>query len=163
MNKDKNWRRLFTTQVDGTSITTFFNKVLDYAPTVLLVKDTHGYVLFHFIARVAPLMSAMTQVFGGYASEEWQSGIGFHGTGECFVFALKPKLAVYRWTEANDFFMIASKEFVAMGGGYRSHVCSCPLPLLTPSPACRGATRYTLMASSAGAQARSLIPSSIAD
>lgn len=41
----------------------------------------------------------------------------FEGSGECFVFALHPKVAVYRWTGANDLFMVSTREYIAMGGG----------------------------------------------
>jgi len=54
-------------------------------------------------------------------SEEWKdSGQKFFGTGECFVFSLKPKFACYKWTRANDYFMVATKEYIGMGGGTSS-------------------------------------------
>lgn len=56
-------------------------------------------------------------MFGGYGTEEWLLNGQFTGTGECFVFALKPKVACYRWTGANEFFQIATREHFGMGGG----------------------------------------------
>jgi len=33
------------------------------------------------------------------------------------VFTVKPTLQVYKWTHSNDFFMLATKEYLSMGGG----------------------------------------------
>lgn len=139
--QDKHWRRLFTTQLDGISYNTFFSKVADSGPNLVLIKDTAGYV------------------FGGYATEEWQLNGSFTGTGECFVFALKPKVACYRWTGANEFFQIATREHFGMGGGYcpssdfRSHQSLLARQAATPS---------MLTRSSLGARARCQTPFSTA-
>jgi len=45
----------------------------------------------------------------------------FFGTGECFVFSLKPHFACYKWTHANDLFMVARRDFIGMGGGTAAH------------------------------------------
>lgn len=64
------------------------------------------------------MLLTLLQVFGGYASEAWIPHPHFRGTGESFVFQLTPSFAVYPWTGANEFFMLASKSYIGMGGGY---------------------------------------------
>jgi hypothetical protein len=63
------------------------------------------------------------QVFGGFNSVGWEclTKKGYYGTGECFVFSIKPKMAFYKWTEANDYFVSSTKDFIGMGGGYAWH------------------------------------------
>jgi hypothetical protein len=56
-------------------------------------------------------------VFGGYASEPWAAHPNFFGTGECFLFTLKPQFNAYKWTKANNLFMYAQRDGIAMGGG----------------------------------------------
>jgi len=56
-------------------------------------------------------------VFGGFATETWQPVGSFFGSGECFVFSVEPNYACYKWTGSNDYFMFASKNYIAMGGG----------------------------------------------
>jgi len=97
--RDKNWIRLFSTAVDGTSLLTFYRNLEDKGPTVLLIQDTGGYV------------------FGGFASVEWAVHDRFFGTGECFLFSTLPKFACYKWTRANDYFMHATPKSISMGGG----------------------------------------------
>jgi len=97
--RDLNWIRIFTTAVHGTSMTTFYSKLNGVGSTIMLIQDTNGYV------------------FGGYASEEWEKKKTFFGTGECFVFSIRPKFAYYPWTRYNDYFMYASNEGLAMGSG----------------------------------------------
>lgn len=97
---DYNWKRVFSTCVDGTSLTTFFSRTQDQGPTVLLIGDTLGHV------------------FGGFVSEEWRhSGNDYFGDGECFVFRVKPNFVAYYWTGANEYYVMANKQFIAMGGG----------------------------------------------
>eukprot|EP01128_Nolandella_sp_AFSM9_P004964 TRINITY_DN2344_c0_g1_i1.p1 TRINITY_DN2344_c0_g1~~TRINITY_DN2344_c0_g1_i1.p1 ORF type:complete len:1140 (+),score=204.21 TRINITY_DN2344_c0_g1_i1:31-3420(+) len=97
--QDKNWDRLFTTYLDGTSMTTLYSRLKGETSTIIIVKDSRGHV------------------FGGFASEEWTPNVGFKGTGQCFVFSLSPSFARYGWTGANELFMLAKQEYIAMGGG----------------------------------------------
>jgi len=98
--RNYNWRLLFSTARDGTSLNTFHLRMSEHGgPTVLVMEDTNGYV------------------FGGFASEEWRIQDSFFGTGETFVFSLLPKFFVYKWTGGNDYFLHATKEFIGMGGG----------------------------------------------
>ena len=76
----------FTTDEDGCSLRTFFAKTESLEPTVLLVKTTAG------------------EVFGAYCSESWSNRLGrdsghWFGTGETFLFSLKPKVVKYAWND----------------------------------------------------------------
>lgn len=93
-----NWKLLFSTAQHGTSLITFFSKVKGESPTLIIIKDSDGYV------------------FGGFASEGWEPRRGYFGTGECFLFSLEPSVAVYTWTKADSYFMFARRDCIAMGG-----------------------------------------------
>jgi len=97
--RDYNWKRLFSTTTEGTSLITFYSRIENKGPTVLLIEDTNGYI------------------FGGFASEEWHISDRFFGTGETFVFTVKPKFFCYKWTGGNDYFLHGTKDFIGMGGG----------------------------------------------
>lgn len=98
--RNYNWKLLFTTSQDGTSLQTFYSRVQTHGgATILVIEDTNGYV------------------FGGYASEPWEIADHFFGTGECFVFSIKPKFFAYKWTGGNEYYLHATNEFIGMGGG----------------------------------------------
>jgi WD40 repeat protein len=101
--RSMDWKRIFCTETHGTSLITFYGRVRDKSPTLLLIKDDDGYV------------------FGGYASEPWIPQPHFFGTGECFLFTLKPQFNAYKWTKANNLFMYAQRDGIAMGGGQTGH------------------------------------------
>ncbi len=50
---------------------TFFSKLEDMTETILVIKDSQGYV------------------FGALTTEEWQNRNGFYGDGYSFVFTFK--------------------------------------------------------------------------
>jgi hypothetical protein len=56
-------------------------------------------------------------VFGGFASESWESRKGFYGTGESLLFTLFPTHNVYPWSGLNDYFMFSRDDQIAMGSG----------------------------------------------
>jgi hypothetical protein len=70
----------------------------------------HFSLLFFSVSHV--------QVFGGFVSEEWRvSASDYFGDGECFVFRVKPNFTAYYWTGANEYYVMANKQFIGMGGG----------------------------------------------
>lgn len=110
------WRLLYASTRDGTSLRTLYRKCHEVSgPCLLLVRDTVG------------------AAFGCFTSDAWhQSQRGRHyGTGECFVFSLGAAqaaadvsderamagAAVFRWTKSNSHFQAGSGEFIAIGGG----------------------------------------------
>ncbi|XP_074778464.1 TBC1 domain family member 24-like [Athene noctua] len=76
---------LFSTSEDGCSLQRFYTCCEGYEPTVLLIKTTEG------------------EVCGAFLSSDWserkKSGAtsGFFGTGECFVFTVRPETERYEW------------------------------------------------------------------
>ncbi|KAM9222164.1 TBC1 domain family member 24-like [Leptosomus discolor] len=76
---------LFSTSEDGCSLQRFYTCCEGYEPTVLLIKTTEG------------------EVCGVFLSSDWserkKSGAtsGFFGTGECFVFTVRPETERYEW------------------------------------------------------------------
>ncbi|NXK50368.1 TBC24 protein, partial [Chauna torquata] len=76
---------LFSTSEDGCSLQRFYSCCEGYEPTVLLIKTTAG------------------EVCGAFLSSDWserkKNGAtpGFFGTGECFVFTVRPEMERYEW------------------------------------------------------------------
>jgi len=96
---DYNLVRLFSTDYDGVSFSTFYSKLKNQGPNIILIKDDYGHV------------------FGGFCAENWHPGTSYYGTGECFTFSILPKFAVYKWTGANECCMLSNYNFIGMGGG----------------------------------------------
>jgi len=96
--RDYNWKCLFRTSIDGTSLRTFYGRAKDNEETVLLVKSADGHA------------------FGGFATEYWKPVPFYYGNGECFVFSLVPGFAGYKATYSNECYMHSSQEFIGMGG-----------------------------------------------
>ncbi|KAL4617889.1 TBC1 domain family member 24 isoform X2 [Arapaima gigas] len=76
---------LFTTSTHGCSLNRFYCHCEGYEPTLMLIKTTDG------------------EVCGAFLSTDWEerkrdgSKLSFFGTGECFVFRLKPEMERYEW------------------------------------------------------------------
>ncbi|XP_057372879.1 GTPase-activating protein skywalker-like isoform X1 [Daphnia carinata] len=112
---------LYTTEEHGCSMTTFFNRVEQHEPTILIVKTT------------------TEDVFGAYCSSRWAERNskdchggrqGYFGTGETFVFTLVPNEIKYPWVgisassegpscvrHAAELFMASDGHMVTVGGG----------------------------------------------
>ncbi|XP_067403981.1 TBC1 domain family member 24-like isoform X1 [Emydura macquarii macquarii] len=77
--------RLFSTLENGYSLQRFYSCCEGYEPTVLLIKTTRG------------------EVCGAFLSSDWNErkrngGMSsFFGTGECFVFSVRPEMERYEW------------------------------------------------------------------
>ncbi|XP_037134411.1 TBC1 domain family member 24 [Syngnathus acus] len=76
---------LFTTSTHGCSLNRFYEHCEGYEPTLLLIRTTDG------------------DVCGAFLSTDWEerkrggNKLSFFGTGECFVFRLKPEMERYEW------------------------------------------------------------------
>ncbi|CAM2101812.1 TBC1 domain family member 24-like isoform X1 [Caretta caretta] len=76
---------LFSTSENGYSLQRFYSCCEGYEPTVLLIKTMQG------------------EVCGAFLSSDWnerkKSGgrSSFFGTGECFVFSVRPEMERYEW------------------------------------------------------------------
>lgn len=115
------WYLLYGTQVHGISLNTFYSRVKDEGPSILLVKDKNNYVSKHSNSALN-----IGQIFGGFASESWRIETHFYGSGESFLFTLEPKTAVFHWAnKQNKNFLCSRRDFIAMGGGYVNAFCWC--------------------------------------
>ncbi|KAK6479672.1 TBC1 domain family member 24-like [Huso huso] len=90
---------LFTTSEHGYSLQTLYSRVEGYEPTVLLFKTLDE------------------EVSGAFLSSDWSernknSGKdSFFGTGECFVFTLRPEIERYEWMTAHPVESVSEEEF----------------------------------------------------
>jgi len=103
--RGKNWKRLFSTEVHGTSWTTFYSNIssnpLHSSETIIVVKDSSG------------------ESFGLFATEDWVVKEGFFGTGECFVFKTWPTFKCWLWDpNYPDYWQIATKGHIGIGAEY---------------------------------------------
>merc|ERR1719189_3454601 len=95
----KDWRFLYSSQTHGRSLEELSGRVQYKGPTVLVVKDTEG------------------NVFGAHASTSWcDTEGGWVGNGECFIFSIQPKMAVFHSTGKDENFQLMTGEHLAMGG-----------------------------------------------
>ncbi|XP_063077940.1 TBC1 domain family member 24 isoform X2 [Engraulis encrasicolus] len=76
---------LFTTSTHGCSLNRFYSHCEGHEPTLLLLRTTGG------------------EVCGAFLSTDWEerkrggNKLSFFGTGECFVFRLKPEMERFEW------------------------------------------------------------------
>ncbi|CRL00387.1 CLUMA_CG013655, isoform A [Clunio marinus] len=108
---------LYTTEEHGCSLTTFFIRVEQHEPTLLMIKTCNN------------------EVFGAYCSSRWcernlkddrGQRQAYFGTGETFLFSLYPERAKYPWVgidsdknvaHASELFMAADNKMITIGGG----------------------------------------------
>ena len=94
-----NLYRIFTISVDGSLLKTLYDKCEGINNSILVVKDDEG------------------NIFGGYASEEYNPNSKFGGTGECFLFTFhkENKIHIYYSTGINDHYMYCDDEQICFG------------------------------------------------
>jgi len=95
----KDWRFLYSSQTHARSLEELMSRILYKGPTVLVVRDTEG------------------NVFGAHASSSWcDTQGGWVGNGECFLFSIQPKMAVFHSSGKDENFQMLTEEHLAMGG-----------------------------------------------
>ncbi|KFO14264.1 TBC1 domain family member 24, partial [Balearica regulorum gibbericeps] len=118
---------LFSTSEDGCSLQRFYVCCEGYEPTVLLIKTTEG------------------EVCGAFLSSDWserkKSGVtsGFFGTGECFVFTVRPETERYEWV-----FIKKPELAKAVPRSRQRSPSPSPASLLGSSPDSRGTSSNRL-------------------
>ncbi|XP_075153311.1 GTPase-activating protein skywalker isoform X6 [Haematobia irritans] len=108
---------LYTTEEHGCSLTTFYVRVEQHEPTLMMIKTCNN------------------EVFGAYCSSRWfERNVkddkgqrqAYFGTGETFLFSLYPERAKYPWVgiendkdlgHASELFMAADSKMITIGGG----------------------------------------------
>lgn len=103
----RNWVLKYSLRQDGANLSTLISLCTarndrgraTYSSCLIIVEDSWGYI------------------FGGYIAHELQNSSAYYGNGESFVYSLVPKAEKFKWTGANDFFIVSSPHQLAMGGG----------------------------------------------
>ncbi|XP_060778891.1 MTOR-associated protein MEAK7 isoform X2 [Neoarius graeffei] len=93
------WRLLFSTSVHGESFTRLVGNCKNRGSTVLLVKDTKSHV------------------FGGFASQSWETKPQFQGDSRCFLFSVSPSMRVFTCTGYNKHYMYLNQGQQTMPNG----------------------------------------------
>ena len=94
----KDWRFLYSTQTHDRSLEAMSAAISWKGPTILIVRDEEG------------------RIFGAHASTSWaEFQDGWIGNGECFLFAILPKMAIFHSTGKNEYFQSMSSDRLAMG------------------------------------------------
>lgn len=97
------WALAYSTLRHGVSLSTLYRKAQGKQPCLLVIDDAAGYV------------------FGAFLSEAVHVSPRYYGTGETFLFQLKPSMEVYRWSPhlktRTDFFIFGAVDSLAVGGG----------------------------------------------
>ncbi len=76
-----NWELYYGTGTHGYSLHHLYNKMADYdGPCLLVIKDVTGYT------------------FGAYLTSAPRESKAMEGTGETFVFSMRPEFAAYRYS-----------------------------------------------------------------
>jgi len=95
----KNWRFLFSTLSHSRSLDEMMSKICYKGPTIIIIKDTDG------------------NMFGAHASTSWcDTEGGWVGNGECFLFSIQPKMAIFHSTGKDENLQMLSDELLALGG-----------------------------------------------
>ncbi|XP_041789545.1 TBC1 domain family member 24-like [Chelmon rostratus] len=103
--------RLFNTAQHGRSLASFYSHVEGHEPAVLIIK------------------TADEEVFGAFLSTDMierrkhdSGGLTYFGTGECFVFTLRPSMERYQQAMVNIMTRRASPQQVHVSNGVSSEV-----------------------------------------
>lgn len=91
----------YSTRYHGWNVLSFYAKLQNKGPTILVVQDTRD------------------NIFGAFCAASWQDSPAIYGNGRAFVFTLRPQLHVYPWAGREHSFMYSRRDAVFVGGGAR--------------------------------------------
>jgi len=95
----KNWRFLYSTVSHDRSLAELTSRITYQGPTILVIKTADG------------------SMFGAHASTSWcDTEGGWVGNGECFLFSIQPKMAVFHSTGKDENFQMLTSDLLALGG-----------------------------------------------
>ena len=98
--REKDLILVYSTLQHGVSMATMYRMCHEMGPVLVFVEDNKG------------------ALFGAFASETLRMrGSRYYGTGETFVFRLRPKFSVHRWSRKNNFFLFCKDKAFGVGGG----------------------------------------------
>merc|ERR1711957_657994 len=93
------WHRIYTSDHDGLAFNRLQNALLGYGgPTLLIIRE-----------------SKCGGMFGAYSATRWKESKDFYGTSECFLFRLKPSLAVYKSKFSSENYMYCNSAARSKG------------------------------------------------
>ncbi|MEE6506771.1 hypothetical protein FKM82_007845 [Ascaphus truei] len=116
---------LFSTADHGYSLQRFFSHCEGYEPTILLIKTTAG------------------EVCGAFLSSDWSERkkcggqvATFFGTGECFVFSMRPEMERFEWVVVKkpEMGKAAPPSPRSRPRSYSHGACLAPSPRRSSSP-----------------------------
>ncbi|OWZ23430.1 hypothetical protein PHMEG_0001702 [Phytophthora megakarya] len=90
---------VFTTRVHGWSFLSFFDKLENKGPTIMVVQDEHQ------------------NIFGAFCPASWKRSKTFFGNGRTFAFSLSPQMNAYMWSGIDSSFMYTRRDAIFVGGG----------------------------------------------
>uniref|UniRef100_UPI00358E3C66 nuclear receptor coactivator 7-like isoform X2 n=1 Tax=Myxine glutinosa TaxID=7769 RepID=UPI00358E3C66 len=94
------WHLAYSPERHGSSLSTLYRNLSELeGPGVLIVRDINN------------------EVFGAFVSHPFHFSDHFYGTGDTFLFTFTPEFQVYLWTGENTFYILGSKDAIAVGGG----------------------------------------------
>lgn len=92
---------VYSTRYHGWNLLSFYAKLQDKGPTIMVVQDTRD------------------NIFGAFCATSWQNSQDIYGNGRAFVFTLRPQMKVYPWSGLEASFMYSRHDSVFIGGGAR--------------------------------------------
>jgi len=95
----KNFTLVFSPEIHGMSIRTFYLNTKNVKSYILVIKDENQ------------------NIFGGYITDEIHCSENFYGTGECFVFTFykSDRIHCFHSTGENDLFVRTDEDSISIG------------------------------------------------
>ncbi|KAG7242356.1 hypothetical protein INR49_023485 [Caranx melampygus] len=121
--------RLFSTAEHGGSLASFYSHVEGHEPVVLMIKTVDEEVFGTFLS------TDMTE-----RRKHDSEGISYFGTGECFVFTLRPSMERYQRAMVNIITRRAPPQQVHISNGVSSQVSNCASPHMISALTCPAGT-----------------------
>ncbi|KAM6939727.1 TBC1 domain family member 24-like [Xenentodon cancila] len=106
--------RLFSTAEHGRSLASFYSRLEGHEPVVLIIKTVDEEVCGAFLS---------TDVMQRRTCDS--QGLAYFGTGECFVFTLRPSMERYQRPMVNIITRTASPQLVQPSSGGSAPVSRC--------------------------------------
>lgn len=98
------WNLLFKLSNDGCSYLTFYHKIEEEDPIVLVLTSDSG------------------DRIGAYLPTPLKPSTHYYGSVDSFVFQLDPSFSTYKWSKSNQYFISSTREELSIGGGGNSAI-----------------------------------------
>ena len=98
-----NLDRVFTTAEHGKHLISLLERTRELEPVLLLIETASGKVFGAYISKALTL----------------SNGPSFYGTGETFLFSLRPRPVKYEWNlkSGSTAFVCVTESFIGLGAG----------------------------------------------